>query len=149
MEELIILMKEDLEILQNSQSSETSAVQTPDRRSPEVFSGGKAPQSFITFGYPRKEVKEVKEFKKQERWTEDNFFENMEKISYVKTFKDGSKKKVVNPPSRALWPLVEGKEYVKVQDLCADYDIDCIRDESPDQNEYKPFVFMVLENMSE
>ena len=148
MEELINLMKEDLKILQQDDKVTAFSSKSSEKENrvvSEHSAGGKM-LPFVTFGTPRKEFKP---YVKQERWTEDNFFANMEKISYIKTFKDGSKKKVVNPPSRALWPTVDGVEYTKVQDLCADYDLDCIRDESPEQNEYKPFVFIVLEHLSE
>jgi hypothetical protein len=147
-EELISLMKEDLKILQQDDKSASFSLKTSEKENRVVSEhscGGKV-VPFVTFGTPRKEFKP---YVKPERWTEDNFFENMEKISYIKTFKDGSKKKVVNPPSRALWPTVNGVEYAKVQELCADYGLDCIRDESPADNEYKPFVFIVLEHLSE
>ena len=144
MEELIVLMKEDLEVLRNENASNSSGIQTPvkfERHIPEFFPSEKRKTTEV-FTFGRRIIK-------QERWTEDNFFENLEKLSYIKTFLDGSKKRVVNPPSRALWPLSDGAEYAKVQELCHDYDLDCIRDESPDQKESKPCVYIILEHLSE
>ena len=65
------------------------------------------------------------------RFTPDEFIDFVRDNSYEKTFHDGVKRLYVRPTlDRKKWPLdVNNKEYLKLQDLCADFNYECIRDD--------------------
>jgi hypothetical protein len=83
----------------------------------------------------------------EKRWEEDNFHANLKRFSYNKTFLDGSVKQVVacTKIPRWVWPLnTDGKMYQKIQDLCEDFDYQCIRDDPS-----KPTCWIVIDKSEE
>lgn len=68
---------------------------------------------------------------KTERFTSDEFMDFLHKNSYDKKFMDGFTRRTVKPTiARNKWPLdMDGNEYPKLQDLCADFRLDCMRDD--------------------
>jgi hypothetical protein len=81
--------------------------------------------------------------KTSKRFTADSFMDYLYKNSRDKTFADGVVRRTVGPTiPRAKWPLdMDGNEYPKLQDLCADFRIDCMRDRAD-----HPTVYVVLPN---
>jgi hypothetical protein len=72
------------------------------------------------------------------RFTPDEFIDFVRDNSYEKTFYDGIKRLYVRPTlDRKKWPLdVNNNEYLKLQDLCADFNYECIRDDPSKKTVY-------------
>jgi hypothetical protein len=82
-------------------------------------------------------------FKKKfaERFDSNTFVDDLYELAKDRLFKDGKTKKTVCNLPRTCWPLnEEGQEYEKLQHLCKDYDLSCIRDDPE-----KPTVFIVFD----
>jgi len=84
-----------------------------------------------------KKVTVIKKNAEIGRYTEDEFLDALYESSTLKKFKDGSMKRVVTSLDRKLWPLTkEGEMYEKLQDLCADFDLEVVRDDPSKPNVY-------------
>ena len=87
--------------------------------------------------------KDSSSFKKKfsERFNPDTFVDDIYELAKDRLFKDGKTKKTVCNLPRTCWPLNEdGQEYEKLQHLCKDYELSCIRDDPE-----KPTVFIVFD----
>lgn len=104
-----------------------------------------APEYKVTKPTKKEETKkeETKEAK-SERYGDKNFIDALYDLAKEQTFKDGTTKLCVSSLPRKKWPLTaEGKMYEKLQDLCADFDVECVRDDPT-----KPNVYIVLETVT-
>jgi hypothetical protein len=81
------------------------------------------------------------EKKFSKRYDPDTFVDEIYKLSKERTFTDGKTKKALCGLPRTCWPLREnGEPYEKLQHLCQDYQLVCVRDDPE-----KPTVFIIFE----
>jgi hypothetical protein len=75
-----------------------------------------------------------------ERYNPVTFIDEIFELAKDRVFKDGTTKRALCGLPRSHWPLNDnGEEYEKLQHLCEDYNLSCIRDDPE-----KPTVFIVF-----